>query len=232
MWTWIDTLFKDNKHAAFGESCDFSLPAPLEVWSCLWSWHAALLGKPVRVKHKKLRFPPFKLKVTESRQQLSCTAYFTSWGFSLLCKKRLCFFYLAERELESGRDWLSVLEPHALLLCLELQFRFRRQRGCNQEEVVINFSCLCARACCAHSCRGQIHGQWQVRWACNDNQPASRPETQTWPRSSLYSLTLITCCRFFFIPQHAYLIYTVYSFTMVMDNLYAGKPIQRSDLTF
>lgn len=30
--TWNDTLFEDNKHRAFGESCKFTLPVQLELW--------------------------------------------------------------------------------------------------------------------------------------------------------------------------------------------------------
>lgn len=99
---------------------------------------------------------------------LSYMTYFIFWGFPL-SYKRLYFLFGRNRaterkratereggegggEREGGRDWFSVLQLHALLLCLELQFRFRRQRGCNQEEVVINFSCLSVRVS-VHECK-------------------------------------------------------------------------------
>lgn len=146
------------------------------------------LWKFVSLDCENLRSPALKPQ-GHSMQAAYFTLYDTFYVLRLCTSlEKVVLFIWQCRSWRVGGDWFSVLQVHGLLLCLELQFRFRRQSGCNQEEVVINFSCLCALVCvcvCIYSCREQIHSHWQIRGACNDNHSTFLTDTQILP--SLFS---------------------------------------------
>lgn len=79
------------------------------------------------------------------KQRCPAKAYLTFFFFSASWKWLLLFIWRWRGSGVAEIDF-SVLERRGLLLCLELQFRFRRQSGHNQGEVVINFrSCVLVR---------------------------------------------------------------------------------------
>lgn len=101
IWTGTSTLFEDNKQRPFGESCIFNHPTHLEVQST-YCVDMRLFQANSFPLTWKLKVSTLQMQGHGMQTALSYTAYFTFWAFHFSAKG--CTFYLAAKELESGRD--------------------------------------------------------------------------------------------------------------------------------